>query len=448
MKASATAAAGPHVRQARLRLRHPGQRRRLAGHHRLRRPRQRRRAGPDERGLPHRGPARPLRRPPGRDAATSSTSWPRRRACPKIDPAMLFKGPEAYQQLLAAPVDAVLITSPPYFHPDHFEAAVAASKHVYLEKPVATDVHGVAADREDGHARARARSAWRWASRAATPRPTRRWSAASTPAPSATSCARRPTTTRTTSSGRRTPGMSPLEARVRNWVFDRVLSGDILVEQNIHVLDIVNWVMKRQPDQRRGHRRQEGAPRRRLLGPLQRHLHLPRQRARELQLHAVQGQLRRQDPALLRHQGLRGGAASARAACASWATSRGTRAAPSAASRTRSSSRRRPSWRASGRRTYLNEVAERRREHAHRDPGPHRRLRGRRADVGRGGGRQHARGRRRSTSRRWPRPGAARVAVDQARFPRGRRPRCPRSAALPGRVEARGRPGRRRRRPS
>ena len=44
-----------------------------------------------------------------------------------------------------------------------------------------------------------------------------------------------------------TPGMSPVEARVRNWVFDRVLSGDILVEQNIHVIDIVNWVMKGHP---------------------------------------------------------------------------------------------------------------------------------------------------------------------------------------------------------
>jgi predicted dehydrogenase len=41
--------------------------------------------------------------------------------------------------------------------------------------------------------------------------------------------------------------MSDLEARVRNWVFDRALSGDILVEQNIHILDIVNWAMKSHP---------------------------------------------------------------------------------------------------------------------------------------------------------------------------------------------------------
>src|SRR5262249_48864425 len=43
------------------------------------------------------------------------------------------------------------------------------------------------------------------------------------------------------------PGMSDLEARIRNWVFDRALSGDILVEQNIHILDIVNWAMRSHP---------------------------------------------------------------------------------------------------------------------------------------------------------------------------------------------------------
>src|SRR5438876_682386 len=38
--------------------------------------------------------------------------------------------------------DAVLISSPVYFHPEHFAAAVEARKHCYLEKPVASDVHG------------------------------------------------------------------------------------------------------------------------------------------------------------------------------------------------------------------------------------------------------------------------------------------------------------------
>src|ERR671912_623797 len=39
-------------------------------------------------------------------------------------------------------LDAVVIESPPYFHPEQTEAAVAAGKHVYLAKPVAVDVQG------------------------------------------------------------------------------------------------------------------------------------------------------------------------------------------------------------------------------------------------------------------------------------------------------------------
>ena len=40
------------------------------------------------------------------------------------------------------------------------------------------------------------------------------------------------------------PNASPQEARLRNWLRDRALSGDIIVEQNIHVLDICNWVLQ------------------------------------------------------------------------------------------------------------------------------------------------------------------------------------------------------------
>src|SRR5262245_59569655 len=55
----------------------------------------------------------------------------------------LFKGHRGYEKLVQSKdVDLVLITSPPYFHPDHLEAAAGAGKHVYLEKPVATDVTG------------------------------------------------------------------------------------------------------------------------------------------------------------------------------------------------------------------------------------------------------------------------------------------------------------------
>ncbi|MEN6602187.1 MAG: gfo/Idh/MocA family oxidoreductase, partial [Bryobacteraceae bacterium] len=43
------------------------------------------------------------------------------------------------------------------------------------------------------------------------------------------------------------PGVSPATRRLRNWVHDRVLSGDIIVEQNIHIIDVTNWMLQGHP---------------------------------------------------------------------------------------------------------------------------------------------------------------------------------------------------------
>ena len=47
-----------------------------------------------------------------------------------------------YRKLLASDVDAVIIATPIFLHPEHFEAAVAADKHIYIEKPAGVDVAG------------------------------------------------------------------------------------------------------------------------------------------------------------------------------------------------------------------------------------------------------------------------------------------------------------------
>jgi predicted dehydrogenase len=54
-----------------------------------------------------------------------------------------FAGLDGYQKAIDCGVDLVLLCSPPGFRPAHFEAAVAAGKHVFMEKPVATDSPGV-----------------------------------------------------------------------------------------------------------------------------------------------------------------------------------------------------------------------------------------------------------------------------------------------------------------
>ena len=59
-----------------------------------------------------------------------------------------------YKELLASDVDAVLIATPVFLHPEHLEAAIRAGKHVYIEKPAGADVAGckrvIAAGKEAG----------------------------------------------------------------------------------------------------------------------------------------------------------------------------------------------------------------------------------------------------------------------------------------------------------
>lgn len=157
-----------------------------------------------------------------------------------------FVGPEAYRQIVESKdIDAVVIATPPYFHVQHLEAAVDAGKHVYCEKPVAIDVPGAKRVLEIGKKaegklsldvgfqirmappfvelvnRIHAGALGEIASGAAyyyCPRLDIDYPDAPEPA-----------------------------RRLRNWIQDRVLSGDIIVEQNIHAIDICNWVLGAHP---------------------------------------------------------------------------------------------------------------------------------------------------------------------------------------------------------
>ncbi|MVD21708.1 gfo/Idh/MocA family oxidoreductase, partial [Vibrio cholerae] len=60
----------------------------------------------------------------------------------KVEPDKRFVGFEAYKKLLASDIDVVMLCTPPGYRPMHFEAAVNAGKHVFTEKPVATDPVG------------------------------------------------------------------------------------------------------------------------------------------------------------------------------------------------------------------------------------------------------------------------------------------------------------------
>ena len=54
-----------------------------------------------------------------------------------------FVGFDAYEKVIDSGVDIIILATPPKFRPDHFEAAVKARKHVFMEKPVAVDPVGI-----------------------------------------------------------------------------------------------------------------------------------------------------------------------------------------------------------------------------------------------------------------------------------------------------------------
>ena len=161
--------------------------------------------------------------------------------------AQMFQGPRAAEQILAShEVDAVVIATPPYFHPQHLAAAVDAGKHVYCEKPVGVDVPGALHAIEVGKkAEGRVSLDVGFQIRNAPPfvELVRRIHAG---ALGDITCGQAyyycPFLNMP-----EYPKASPTELRLRHWLHDRVLSGDIIVEQNIHVIDICNWVLEGHP---------------------------------------------------------------------------------------------------------------------------------------------------------------------------------------------------------
>lgn len=169
----------------------------------------------------------------------------------KVDPKRAFKGVDAYKGVIGSNVDAVLLTTPPGFRPEHFKAAVAAKKHIFAEKPLAVDVpgcHEVLAAGEKAKAQnlsvvvglqrhyskayrackklidegalgtiVMAHSSWDqgdlWKDRRA---PRSEWP-------------------------------SQMDWEVRHWYFFKWLCGDHIVEQNIHNMDVINWMLGKRP---------------------------------------------------------------------------------------------------------------------------------------------------------------------------------------------------------
>jgi myo-inositol 2-dehydrogenase / D-chiro-inositol 1-dehydrogenase len=166
---------------------------------------------------------------------------------PGIDPKMMFRGHTAYQELASCKdVDAIQISTPPYFHVQHLEAVLAAGKHVYCEKPMGVDVVQAKRALEIGkRAEGRVSLEVGFQIRCAPPfveLVRRIHDGALGKIGSVSAHYNSPASTYPDR-----PGVSGDELRIRNWLWDRTLSGDIIVEQNIHVIDICNWILGGHP---------------------------------------------------------------------------------------------------------------------------------------------------------------------------------------------------------
>ncbi len=169
----------------------------------------------------------------------------------KVDSARLYGGMDGYRKLADSKVDAVLVTSPPFFHPEQARAAVDAGKHVYLAKPVAVDTAGCLDIIESGKKAKGRHSFWVDFQTRAQPvfqelmERVHRGDIGKIPIGQTYYHTGIPQI----KSGE---GLEPLQRRLREWLGDKVLSGDIIVEQHIHAIDVGNWYFNTHPLKARG----------------------------------------------------------------------------------------------------------------------------------------------------------------------------------------------------
>ncbi len=159
-----------------------------------------------------------------------------------VDDERMLSGFEDYKRVISE-CDVVILATSPGFRPQHFEEAVAQGKHVFMEKPVASDVDGIkrviaagkAAKEKNlkvgvGLQRRHQPGYQEWIQRiqdgaigdVLTMRAL--WNGSSRPGKA------------------RIPGESELEYQIRNWYYFTWLSGDHNVEQHVHNLDVANWI--------------------------------------------------------------------------------------------------------------------------------------------------------------------------------------------------------------
>jgi len=162
-----------------------------------------------------------------------------------IEPSRRYAGLSGYKRLLDSKLDAVVIETPPYFHPQQAADAVDAGKHVFLAKPIAVDAPGCLSIADSGKRatakklvflvdfQTRANEHYRKALQMVRRGEIGRIVMGEAHYP-------------WRGGGRGTPPTSP-EEQLRSWYYVLPLSGDFIVEQSIHALDVATWIINADP---------------------------------------------------------------------------------------------------------------------------------------------------------------------------------------------------------
>ncbi|RPI41943.1 MAG: gfo/Idh/MocA family oxidoreductase, partial [Bacteroidetes bacterium] len=166
----------------------------------------------------------------------------------EIDDSRCFIGFDAYKRLLETDVDVVILATPPYFRPEHFQACVQARKHVFMEKPVAVDPVGARAVMAASKMAEAAglcvvtgtqrRHSWNYQNVLARIRAGMIGEIVS----SNVYWNQSKLWHREMQSG-----WTEMEFMIRDWVNWIWLSGDHLIEQHIHNIDVSNWFLGKAP---------------------------------------------------------------------------------------------------------------------------------------------------------------------------------------------------------
>jgi len=160
----------------------------------------------------------------------------------KVTPETTFLGLDAYKKVLSSGVDVVLLATPPGFRPFHLKAAVEAGKHIFCEKPMATDAPGVRSVMASAKLAKEKKLAlvagfcWRYNNGERELMKRIHGGEIGTPMSLHTVY-----NTGALWVNPRKPGQTDMQYQLRNWYYFTWLSGDHIVEQAVHSIDKMAW---------------------------------------------------------------------------------------------------------------------------------------------------------------------------------------------------------------